>query len=158
MKWRVSELSKGSNLSVGPWRKLDHSNIVPVYEYGYNEDHAFLVMKFIDGHSLDKILCPDAQYRLKVLLAELQSDWKAFAELGMKVASGLQHAHEQGLVHRDIKPANLLFDKSRKIWITDFGLAKAFDHKSLPESDRRRDWHASVHGTGTASWALRLSK
>ena len=107
--------------------KLDHSNIVPVYEYGYNEDHAYLVMKYIDGHSLDKILCPDAQYRLKVLLAELQSDWKAFAELGMKVASGLQHAHEQGLVHRDIKPANLLFDRSRKIWITDFGLAKAFD-------------------------------
>lgn len=108
--------------------KLDHANIVPVYEYGYSEDHAFLVMKFIDGHSLDKILCPEAQYRLKVLLAELQSDWRAFAELGMKVASGLQHAHEQGLVHRDIKPANLLFDKSRKIWITDFGLAKAFDH------------------------------
>ena len=108
--------------------KLDHTNIVPVYEYGYNEDHAYLVMKYIDGHSLDKILCPEAQYRLKVLLAELQTDWKSFAELGMKVASGLQHAHEQGLVHRDIKPANLLFDKSRKIWITDFGLAKAFDH------------------------------
>ena len=112
--------------------RLDHSNIVPIYEYGYNEQYAYLVMKYIDGQSLDKILCPSADYRSKTLLTELHSDWKAFSALGVKIASGLQHAHEQGLVHRDIKPANLLLDKERKIWITDFGLAKVYDHaKSL---------------------------
>jgi serine/threonine protein kinase len=107
--------------------RLEHSNIVPIYEYGSNEQHAYIVMKYIDGQSLDKILCPNAEYRAKALLTELQSDWKAFSALGAKIASGLQHAHEQGLVHRDIKPANLLLDHERKIWLTDFGLAKVYD-------------------------------
>ena len=45
------------------------------------------------------------------------------AELGIQAASGLQHAHDYGVVHRDIKPSNLMLDQEGKLWITDFGLA-----------------------------------
>ena len=50
--------------------------------------------------------------------------FRRVAELGRDVASGLQHAHELGVLHRDIKPSNLLLDAAGKVWITDFGLAR----------------------------------
>lgn len=84
-------------------------------------------MKYIDGRSLDKLLQPDADYSSQALLAHLQGDWHFFATMAARVADGLQHTHELGLVHRDIKPANLLLDSNRKVWITDFGLAKICD-------------------------------
>ncbi len=107
--------------------RVDHPNVVPVYNYGHNERYAFLVMKYIDGRSLEKLIQPDADYRSKALLTELQGDWRFFATMASNIAAGLQHTHELGLVHRDIKPANLLLDLNRKVWITDFGLAKVYD-------------------------------
>jgi hypothetical protein len=53
------------------------------------------------------------------------------AELGLKTAEALQHAHEIGVVHRDIKPANLLLDAGGRLWITDFGLALMGDDGKL---------------------------
>ncbi|MCA9128232.1 MAG: serine/threonine protein kinase [Planctomycetales bacterium] len=49
--------------------------------------------------------------------------WRQFADLGRQIASGLQYAHDQGVLHRDIKPSNLVIDKNWRVWITDFGLA-----------------------------------
>ncbi len=108
--------------------RLDHPNIVPVYSYGSDENYAFLIMKFIDGCSLDQLLHEKSNFRYHVLLNSYRTNWQSFAMLGAQVASGLQHAHDQGLVHRDIKPANLLIDKQQKVWITDFGLAKMYDY------------------------------
>lgn len=51
--------------------------------------------------------------------------FRNLAQLGMQVAEALDHAHSQGVIHRDIKPANLLLDAAGRIWITDFGLARA---------------------------------
>ncbi len=110
--------------------RLDHPSIVPVYEYGHDDQHAFLVMKYIDGFNLFQLIEDDSPYRAKVKLAELHSDWNHLAKIGAEVASGLQHAHEQGLIHRDIKPSNLLLDEHDKVWITDFGLAKIQDFAS----------------------------
>ncbi len=110
--------------------RLDHPSIVPVYEYGHDDHHAFLVMKYIDGFNLFQLIEDDSPYRAKVKLAELHSDWNHLAKIGAQVASGLQHAHEQGLIHRDIKPSNLLLDEHDKVWITDFGLAKIQDFAS----------------------------
>ena len=107
--------------------RLDHPHIVPVYSYGHTERCAFLVMKYIDGKSLDRLLLENADYRSQALLSELRGDWANFARLAANVAAGLQHTHELGLVHRDIKPANLMLDTQGKVWITDFGLAKIFD-------------------------------
>ncbi|TWU05009.1 serine/threonine protein kinase [Stieleria varia] len=108
--------------------RVEHPHIVPVYSYGHNSKHAFLVMKLIDGHSLYDLQIGNGDYRTKAHMAELTSSWEAFAELGSSVAAGLHHAHNRGMVHRDIKPANLILDTSGKCWITDFGLAKLFDY------------------------------
>ena len=52
-----------------------------------------------------------------------RSEWHAIANIGIQVASALDHAHAQGVLHRDIKPSNLLLDAQGTVWVTDFGLA-----------------------------------
>ena len=59
-----------------------------------------------------------------VRTANKSAFFRMVAELGIHVADGLHHAHEQGVVHRDIKPSNLMLDGQGKVWITDFGLAQ----------------------------------
>jgi serine/threonine protein kinase len=108
--------------------RLDHPNIVPVYNYGHDNKFAYLVMKLIDGKSVDQLLEGNNDYKFQIYFAALNEDWAELARLGASVASGLHHAHEQGLIHRDIKPANLVLDSTGKVWITDFGLAKVYDY------------------------------
>lgn len=108
--------------------RVEHPNIVPVYSYGHDNRHAYLVMKLVEGHSLYELQAGGGDFRGKYLFNELYTDWSTLANLGADVAAGLQHSHDQGLVHRDIKPGNLLLDKEGKVWISDFGLAKVFDY------------------------------
>lgn len=60
--------------------------------------------------------------------------FRSIAELGLHVAEGLHHAHEQGIVHRDIKPSNLMLDGSGQVWITDFGLAQIESNPGLTQT------------------------
>jgi serine/threonine protein kinase/WD40 repeat protein len=60
--------------------------------------------------------------------------FRSVARMGMQVALGLDHAHQQGILHRDIKPSNLLLDGRGTVWITDFGLAKAEGSDELTHS------------------------
>ena len=109
--------------------RVDHPNITPVYSYGHDKKFAFIVMKLIHGASVYDLQHGRADYRLQYWLNEIQKDWNQFANFGWSIASGLQHAHDRGMVHRDIKPANIILDREGKVWITDFGLAKIFDHQ-----------------------------
>lgn len=92
--------------------RLNHPNIVTVYEFGSKEHFSFLVMEFIDG------------LNLRQLTAEENLSPEMALQLVPQLCDALQYAHDQGVIHRDIKPENLLVDTQGKIMIADFGLAK----------------------------------
>jgi serine/threonine protein kinase/formylglycine-generating enzyme required for sulfatase activity/tetratricopeptide (TPR) repeat protein/energy-coupling factor transporter ATP-binding protein EcfA2 len=92
--------------------KLEHANIVPVYDFGRTVDGlCYVVSKFIEGRDLAERL---RQARPAV---------RESVELVAVIAGALHHAHTRGLVHRDIKPANILIGASQEPWVADFGLA-----------------------------------
>jgi serine/threonine protein kinase/Tfp pilus assembly protein PilF len=98
--------------------KLDHPNVLPIYEAGENRGVPYLAMKFASGGTL-------AQRR-----AEFLSKPRACAALVAAAARGVQHAHERGVLHRDLKPANILLGQNSEPLVSDFGLAKWVDTTS----------------------------
>jgi serine/threonine protein kinase len=102
---------------------LDHPNIVPIFEVGRHQGHAFFSMKLIGGGNLARHL------------ARYLDDSQATARLMATVARTIQHAHRKGMVHRDLKPSNILIDESGQPLIADFGLVKRTgDGSSLTSS------------------------
>jgi eukaryotic-like serine/threonine-protein kinase len=100
--------------------KLDHPNVLPIYEAGENRGTPYLTMKFVAGGSL-------AAHHARFLGAA-----QACAELVAAAARGVQHAHERGILHRDLKPANLLLDAPSPDatpvpMVSDFGLARILE-------------------------------
>jgi hypothetical protein len=93
--------------------RLVHPHIVTAYDAEQAGDLHFLVMEFVEGKSLDRLLAQDSPIAISQAC-----DWIQQAALG------LQHAWEQGMVHRDIKPANLLLTPGGQVKILDFGLAR----------------------------------
>ena len=98
--------------------RLDHPNIVPVFEVGQYEDQHYFSMKLIAGESLDK--------KSKDYLANPRHA----AELVAKMAGAIRHAHQRGILHRDLKPANILIDSEGQPHVTDFGLSKRVEGDS----------------------------
>jgi serine/threonine protein kinase len=98
--------------------RLQHPNIVQIYEIGEKAGCPYLALEFIGGGSLAQ-----------------QLDGKPMpprraAEILIDLARAVQHAHDQGVVHRDLKPANVLMTESGVAKIADFGLAKRLDAES----------------------------
>ncbi len=92
--------------------KLNHPNIVAVYDFGQVEDLFYFVMEFVDGVTLrDTIAAGNVKQEEALRIVPALCD-------------ALQFAHEEGVVHRDIKPENILLDKRGRVKIADFGLAK----------------------------------
>ncbi|MBI5961157.1 MAG: serine/threonine protein kinase, partial [Chloroflexi bacterium] len=92
--------------------RLEHPNIVPIYDYADFEGQPYLIMKFIDGETL--------KARLKQQTLTLPETLKMLET----VAGALTYAHEEGILHRDIKPSNLMLDRHGMPYIADFGLAR----------------------------------
>jgi len=93
--------------------RLDHAHIVPIYDYDDHNGQPYLVMKFIEGVTLKRVLNDGPLYPDDVL------------KIITRVGEALQYAHEQGVLHRDIKPSNILLDMRGEPYLTDFGLARA---------------------------------
>jgi serine/threonine protein kinase len=95
--------------------QLDHPNILPVYDFGEQDSHAYLVMPYMAGGSLKDLL------KVRQILPPAEA-----IRLTTEVLNALQYAHERGLIHRDIKPGNMLFKADGKLMLCDFGLVKVF--------------------------------
>ena len=91
----------------------EHANIVSVYDLIQEPTGLFIVMEFVDGHTLGTIL--DHQRYAMPVQPALEIIWH--------IATGLKVAHAQGIVHRDIKPANIIVNRQYRAKITDFGVA-----------------------------------
>jgi len=96
--------------------RLEHPNIVPIYEVGQPTDLLYIVMRCVDGPSLRQLLGNAPGHRLSVGDA---------GRVARQVADALAYAHAEGVVHRDVKPDNILLDKRGQVLVTDFGIAKA---------------------------------
>ncbi len=92
---------------------LSDPHVVQIYAVGEHQGQPFFVMEYIDGESLGGRL---KRERMRVREAR---------KVLMQAASGLQSAHEQGLIHRDIKPGNLMLTQKGSVKVTDFGIALA---------------------------------
>jgi serine/threonine protein kinase len=110
--------------------RLEHANIVPVYAVGESQGVHFYPMQYIDGKPLS-VACREVRDNPQ---ARGKAHYETVAHWGLQAAEALHHAHTRGVVHRDVKPSNLLLDNEGKVWVSDFGLAKADAFVSITET------------------------
>ena len=92
--------------------KLEHSNIVPIYDYSEHEARPYLVMKYIEGDTL----------KARLNQGSLKSN--EIEDVINSIGSALAYAHRQGILHRDIKPSNVMIATDGSMYLADFGLAR----------------------------------
>jgi serine/threonine protein kinase len=91
--------------------RLDHRNIVQIYDVVETRDHLALVMEYVPGIDLG------------TLAEEVDLEWSVSLHVGVELAGALAACHETGVVHRDLKPANVLLDYRGRVKLADFGIA-----------------------------------
>jgi serine/threonine protein kinase len=106
------------------YAKLEHSNIIPIYDTGVLQQHVFISMKFIRGESLKHVLSKQKRISPRLLPGIVRG-----------VAHALAYIHQQGIVHRDIKPANIIVEKATQtVYLADFGIARAESSQTLTQT------------------------
>lgn len=96
--------------------RLNHSNIVTIYQYLICEGYHFIVMEYVEGRTVE----------------ETVADWGPYsftdaAKIVLQILDAIGYAHKNHVVHRDIKPSNILLDAEGTVKVTDFGIAKLVD-------------------------------
>lgn len=99
--------------------QLQHPNVVQIYDVGKEDDLYYIVMQYIDGEDLGRILKDEGPFSIEDTV-----------QVMIEVAKALIAAHGNQVLHRDIKPANIMKRHSGGLIVTDFGLAKAVDVNS----------------------------
>jgi serine/threonine-protein kinase len=100
--------------------RLEHRAIVPVHDYGEYEGIPYIVMRYMDGGSVEDLLA-DGLLAPEQVLHILQ-----------QIAPALDYAHREGVLHRDLKPSNILLDANGDAFITDFGIARILGVNKKP--------------------------
>lgn len=124
--------------------KLSHPNIVPVYDVGEENGSMFIVMKYVEGMSLEQLLkriekIQRSNLTVENLLSNLNLERQAathshallspatptefFCNVTLKICDAIQYAHDNGIIHRDIKPSNIIIDSTGNPILLDFGLS-----------------------------------
>jgi len=91
--------------------KLEHSSIIKVLDFGFEESRLYISFEFFESKSL------------REYIKEFNPDYETKLRLIVQLINGLEYAHKNGIVHRDIKPENILVDVNANLKIADFGLA-----------------------------------
>lgn len=91
---------------------LEHTNIVPIHEFGESEGRYFICMRYLSGGSLHTRIYQSGGLEFKQAMEILEN-----------IVNGLSYAHSKGIIHRDVKPQNILFDQMGTAVVSDFGLA-----------------------------------
>ncbi len=105
--------------------KLSHPNVAMLYNFFSEKNDNFMIMEFIDGLTLEKLLKQNGALSVETVFKIL-----------IQTLEGLQHAHEKGILHRDIKPANLMLTKDGKVKLMDFGIARMIGSQRMTRADR----------------------
>ncbi len=92
--------------------RLEHPNIVPIYDYAEHEGRPYLVMKYIEGITLKARITSSSPSNEEVL------------RVVEAVGAALTYAHKHGILHRDVKPSNVILSSDGQIYLADFGLAR----------------------------------
>lgn len=95
--------------------KLEHARILPVYDFGEQDDITYIVMRYLDAGTLAE--------RIAAGTLNLREVGRIIGQ----IAEGLDYAHSKGVIHRDVKPTNIMLDESGDVYITDFGISKIIE-------------------------------
>ncbi len=123
---------------------LNHANIVTLFDADQDDGNYYLTMEFLEGFPLDEILRKRGKLTVKDTL-----------RLGLQIATGMQFAHERGIVHRDIKTSNLFFTREPRR--QDHGLRPRQDGRGGAPRGHRDRRHALLHGAGAGGGRARRS-
>lgn len=93
--------------------QLEHRNIVPVHDYGEFDGQPYIVMRYMNGGSVDDVIRKGGSLSIEHMLNFVS-----------QVAPALDYAHGKGVLHRDLKPSNILLDDDGGAYLTDFGIAR----------------------------------
>jgi WD40 repeat protein/predicted Ser/Thr protein kinase len=116
--WASASAAHRFQVEAAAIARLDHPNIVPIYDIGESAGQQFYSMAFIQGRSLAQVVAASPLPPRRAV------------ELMQSVAAAIAYAHAQGVVHRDLKPENILLDAGDRPRITDFGMARCSDTDS----------------------------
>jgi serine/threonine-protein kinase len=119
---------------------IEHPNVCAIYEVGESGDEAYIVMQYVPGENLDK------------LIARGPASLQLVLSVGIQIADGLQAAHSLGIFHRDLKPMNVMLTDGGLVKILDFGLARRLrpEDASFDPSKPALARDASIAATYTA--------
>jgi serine/threonine protein kinase len=104
--------------------RLDHPNVVTVYDVGQDGDRHYIVMEYVEGEDLKTRI----RRRGRLNVAEA-------VNIAAQIAAGVGHAHKAGIIHCDVKPQNVLITQEGVAKVTDFGIARALSESGLTDSD-----------------------